>query len=480
MVLSGGGALGAYEVGVLKVLEKIRLRPAIVAGVSVGAINAVLWIAHGFRTAPLERVWSRLRASSVGMHWATLTVRGFGAFVVTLASVQILLTIMGSPELSPRLLVAPHGAAGSELAAALLDVVAWLAVAVFGVLVMRGSRGAEDALGRLSPMRDPHRLHQGFGWVLLLGLLAHLAAWLGLIPWPQRFSASLLLVGGFVWMLNRPGREGDRLRRMILRVLPETGGRGIWGSAARKRLIRRVVANGDPAALLARDTHLIISACDVESGQMRYFVNWSNPSPEFHERIRQAVGDVSRMRTPQEVIDAALASSAVPGVFEPVRIDGAEFVDGGVFSNQPLHAVIADGADAVIVVLVSPSTGPPKPPQAPTLFELVGRLLEIANWRDLQTELRGLPDGWTRNPSAGKDRAGDPASGAARVCVVEPDGVLPGGFYGLSSSNAAELQRRGERDAWTALEAAGWIDGPREDETAALAAGAARPRGARA
>ena len=42
VVLSGGGALGAYEVGVLRVLEAVGLRPAIVAGVSIGALNAVI------------------------------------------------------------------------------------------------------------------------------------------------------------------------------------------------------------------------------------------------------------------------------------------------------------------------------------------------------------------------------------------------------------------------------------------------------
>jgi len=40
LLLQGGGALGAYEVGVLKALETAALRPAIMVGVSVGAINA--------------------------------------------------------------------------------------------------------------------------------------------------------------------------------------------------------------------------------------------------------------------------------------------------------------------------------------------------------------------------------------------------------------------------------------------------------
>ena len=185
---------------------------------------------------------------------------------------------------------------------------------------------------------------------------------------------------------------------------------------------------------------------------MGYFVNWGDPSPAFRERIAASVGEVIPLRTPEEVIDAAVASSAIPVVFEPVALGGREFVDGGVFANQPLRAVMADDADAVIVVLVTPSGGPPDAPREPNLLEVAGRLLEIASWRDLQTELRALPPGWSRAPAA--------AGHAARLCVVEPESVLPGGVYGISPGNAAELQRRGEHDAWQALARAGWRAAP--------------------
>ena len=89
------------------------------------------------------------------------------------------------------------------------------------------------------------------------------------------------------------------------------------------------------------------------------------------------------------------------------------------------------------------------------------RLLEIANWRDLQAELDGLPPDWTRadlpstDPTHGDRR---PAYGPARICVAEPDHVLPGGMYGYSNANARELMRRGEQDMWAALERAGWLE----------------------
>ena len=80
------------------------------------------------------------------------------------------------------------------------------------------------------------------------------------------------------------------------------------------------------------------------------------------------------------------------------------------------------------------------------MFALAGRLLEFANWRDLQAELRSLPPGW--------DRDADPA----RVCVVEPDRALPGTVLGFDPAQAGNLIALGERDAWQALERAGWLE----------------------
>ena len=462
LVLSGGGALGAYEVGVLKVLEATGIRPAIMAGVSVGAINAVLWLAHGLRTAPLERVWARLSPSAIGMRWLTLLGRMAGAIVMAVAAVQLVLTLAGSPELSPFRLFVPLAPGRGGLSGALLDALAWLLVAVAGLVIARGSRRAEETLTRLSPFAEGHDLHQLFGALLLTGLVVHVLTWGMGVPWPHRFSASVLLIGGLVWFLNRPGRAGDRVRQMVLRLAPETGGRGLWGSDTRRRLIQRVVQRGDPGALVDGGTHLVISACEIGSGRMNYFVNW-NPTPEFRERIAHAIGEVVPLHRPQQVIEAAVASSALPAIFEPVRLGDREYVDGGVFSNQPLHAVLADDADAILVVLVSPSGGPATTRRDPHLVELGGRLLEIANWRNLQTELRGLPPGWSPRSAEHPGRAG---GAPARVCVVEPESQLPGGLYGFSPTNAAELERRGERDAWEALEAAGWLASPVRDPQA--------------
>jgi len=50
---------------------------------------------------------------------------------------------------------------------------------------------------------------------------------------------------------------------------------------------------------------------------------------------------------------AVRASSAVPGVFQPVAINGREYVDGGLVSPVPVRAARALGADFVIAVDIS-------------------------------------------------------------------------------------------------------------------------------
>lgn len=57
LVLQGGGALGAYQGGVVEALEDVRLRPDWVAGISIGALNAALIAGN-----PPERRVERLHA----------------------------------------------------------------------------------------------------------------------------------------------------------------------------------------------------------------------------------------------------------------------------------------------------------------------------------------------------------------------------------------------------------------------------------
>lgn len=64
VVLSGGGAKGAYEVGVLKALRAQGIEPDIWCGTSVGSFNAAM-AAAGRPLAEIESVWLNLRTRDV-------------------------------------------------------------------------------------------------------------------------------------------------------------------------------------------------------------------------------------------------------------------------------------------------------------------------------------------------------------------------------------------------------------------------------
>jgi len=65
LVLQGGGALGAYQAGVVEALEAAQLRPDWVAGISIGALNAA--IIAGNRTKEIQYS-SRTRMITDAVH----------------------------------------------------------------------------------------------------------------------------------------------------------------------------------------------------------------------------------------------------------------------------------------------------------------------------------------------------------------------------------------------------------------------------
>jgi len=70
-VLSGGGARGAYEAGVLLAFQDAQLPTHILTSTSIGAINAASYAAHGRgfygNAEPLVQGWLDLTPTTVGI-----------------------------------------------------------------------------------------------------------------------------------------------------------------------------------------------------------------------------------------------------------------------------------------------------------------------------------------------------------------------------------------------------------------------------
>jgi NTE family protein len=67
-VLSGGGSLGAVQVGMLRALADQRVTPDLLVGTSAGALNAAFVAGHGVTPSSVDalaEVWSRLSTRSV-------------------------------------------------------------------------------------------------------------------------------------------------------------------------------------------------------------------------------------------------------------------------------------------------------------------------------------------------------------------------------------------------------------------------------
>jgi NTE family protein len=146
-------------------------------------------------------------------------------------------------------------------------------------------------------------------------------------------------VGSLVGALYAGYTNADGLERMAsglersdffdFGVSPALFGKGL---ATGERLERFVRANVAVDRIEALRIPFAAVATDLDTGE-----------PVVLRR-----GDVAR---------AVRASSAIPGVFEPVSLDGRLLVDGGVALNLPVKVARALGADVVIAVDVTALSG---------------------------------------------------------------------------------------------------------------------------
>jgi NTE family protein len=105
------------------------------------------------------------------------------------------------------------------------------------------------------------------------------------------------------------------------------------------------------------------------------------------------------------LIDAVLASAALPGVFPAVEIGGQHYLDGGLVNSIPISRAVAEGADVVWVLHVGRVEEPLTAPRFP--WEVGFVAFEVARRHRFHTDLATLPDGVTVHvlPTGGDARA---------------------------------------------------------------------------
>jgi NTE family protein len=91
------------------------------------------------------------------------------------------------------------------------------------------------------------------------------------------------------------------------------------------------------------------------------------------------------------LIDAVLASSAVPALFPPVEIGGEHFYDGGLVNSVPLTRAVDLGASVIFVLQVGRVETSLRPPRR--LHEAALISFEIARRHRYATTMENLPQG---------------------------------------------------------------------------------------
>lgn len=93
------------------------------------------------------------------------------------------------------------------------------------------------------------------------------------------------------------------------------------------------------------------------------------------------------------VVDAIVASAAVPGLLPPAEIGGEHYLDGGIVNSIPLGRAVELGATRIFVLQVGRID---RPLQVPTKAWQVARVsFEIARRHRYVRDLESLPDGVT-------------------------------------------------------------------------------------
>jgi NTE family protein len=137
--------------------------------------------------------------------------------------------------------------------------------------------------------------------------------------------------GGLVGALYASGMNAAGLTKAAMN-LDESSltdwtilGRGVMKGQGLQDLVNRLVGNRRIEQLPRR---LAVTATDLYNGSLKLFTS----------------GDCGQV---------VRASSAVPTIFEPVKIDGREYVDGGLSSPIPVASARRLGCDVVIAVDIS-------------------------------------------------------------------------------------------------------------------------------
>lgn len=350
VALSGGGARGAYEAGALLAFQDARLPTHILTATSVGSINAAGYAAHSDSLVgnadPVVEAWLSATPTAVGIEWTRYAWILGGLIAASAGFGNLLGDVLTQHGFNLNL---PRPA------------LTWFSLGLAGIVVML----FYDRMSYIG-----YLLRSSFGersWKIdkkkaALSVLANLVVWgflagaLHSVHFVSRFLALLeiypvkaALLAGIVAVViatQRWWRLG--LSNLLHRLLRLPLRPGLFPNFERGRFLRQRLSQEQ---LRASPMRVIFTATDLESGEAQFFSN-TPPALLAADPGADANFVARHVALADDLINAVVASSALPLAFEPMRIDGRLYADGGLCTNQPLRPAMRLGADVVFLVMM--------------------------------------------------------------------------------------------------------------------------------
>lgn len=401
IVLSGGGARGDFQVGALRYLYEKNIRPQVLTGCSVGAINAIkLAEGEGDGNDPsrglqgLTNIWRGLNNN--GDMWQeedwlkNIKNSKVAAFLKQSAASQI-------------------GAVGLEVAKLGLGVIGWIWVArdiaqtvkdldefkrELDKIINASSRSLYNLNPILDKLNDPSRLD--INKVKQSGIKLRLAA-------VALESGALRYVTETGEMLERDNHTKVVASELVLSPECRPIASKIEGlkqeRASLQEELHNEAGNGKaPIVAAIRNLTAEISQLTAQLNSCKL----ANPAQPSTLRV--------------SLVQGVMASASIPLAFPPVKLGSENYVDGGVREIAPIQVAIQEGATEVFAIIASNSS------MEPAHSLLTGKRLPsfdvgVANIGDVAN--RAANDIMTNETVLNET---DPPNGwGANVTIIEPN-----------------------------------------------------------
>jgi len=363
VVLSGGGAKGAYEAGVLMAFEDAVIPTHIISATSIGSINAASYAGDstGFvgKADNTVRAWMDLTPAILGIDWSRYIFLLAG---LVAASAGIGNFLWGWFADQGIYLHAHHPRfTWFSLAAAGVGILFFAdKLSYIGYLLLNMVRGRRFQPDRRKAAISVLANLMVWGFVINFLAFTHLHVPLkGKTIVDLWAPLPLLAAIFFCWVFwklfrGRLSQISHRFLRLPLRT-------GLFANFERTKFLRTRISE---PGLRNSPIRVLMTATDLHTGAVRFFSN-TQPDELLHDPCVSKEFVRNQVECPRDLVQAAVASSAYTFAFEAVPMGDQLWTDGGIVSNQPISPAIRMGADVLFLVLVQPldadmTTGPVK------------------------------------------------------------------------------------------------------------------------